>query len=94
MECKALVLSGGGANGAWEAGVLYGLAHNDLLDPSAIRYDVVAGVSAGAINASALALYPPGEEKKATEWNLQTWENLTSDDIYETYIGGQLAFLW
>jgi predicted acylesterase/phospholipase RssA len=27
-SCTALVLSGGGANGAWEAGVLYGLYHD------------------------------------------------------------------
>ena len=25
--CRALVLSGGGSNGAWEAGVIYGLLH-------------------------------------------------------------------
>ena len=26
-SCHALVLSGGGSNGAWEAGVIWGLVH-------------------------------------------------------------------
>ena len=26
--CRALAMSGGGSNGAWEAGVLYGFAHS------------------------------------------------------------------
>jgi NTE family protein len=47
---KALVLSGGGARGAYEAGVLVGLAN------SGERFDLVCGTSIGAINASFLAL--------------------------------------
>ena len=27
-SCKALVMSGGGSNGAWEVGVLYGLINS------------------------------------------------------------------
>ena len=27
VKCNALVLSGGGDNGAWEVGVMWGLAH-------------------------------------------------------------------
>ena len=30
-KCNALVLSGGGSNGAWEVGVLYGLLHTEIL---------------------------------------------------------------
>ena len=26
-KCRALVLSGGGTNGAWEAGIVWGLTH-------------------------------------------------------------------
>jgi len=46
---KALVLSGGGARGAYEAGVLCGLAN------AGERFDLVCGTSIGAINASFLA---------------------------------------
>ena len=42
---NALVLGGGGSNGAWQAGVL-----TARLDTSDIHYDYVAGISVGALN--------------------------------------------
>jgi predicted acylesterase/phospholipase RssA len=57
-RCLALAMSGGGSTGAWEAGVLWGLAH-DNPNIQDFFYDVVTGVSAGAINTSALAGYAP-----------------------------------
>ena len=56
--CRALVLSGGGNNGSWEIGVLYGLLHNGI--EADFAYDVITGVSAGAINSMAMAGYPVG----------------------------------
>ncbi len=50
-DLTALVLSGGGARGAYEAGVLAGLV--DVLD--GVRFDLFAGTSVGAINATFLA---------------------------------------
>lgn len=47
-KCRALVLSGGGTNGAWEAGVAWGLTHYG--DPTDFEWDVVTGVSAGSVN--------------------------------------------
>ena len=47
-KCRALVLSGGGTNGAWEAGVIWGLTHYG--DPTDYYYDVHTGVSAGSVN--------------------------------------------
>jgi NTE family protein len=47
----ALVLSGGGARGAYEAGVVAGLI--DVL--GTVRFDLLAGTSVGAINAAYLA---------------------------------------
>ena len=47
-KCRALVLSGGGARGAYEAGVVWGLTHYG--DPSDYYWDVHTGVSAGSIN--------------------------------------------
>lgn len=45
---KALVLSGGGAHGAYEAGVASALLEGE-------RFDVICGVSIGAINAALIA---------------------------------------
>ena len=52
--CKALVMSGGGSNGAWEAGVIYGFANYG--NASDFEWDVISGVSAGSINALAIAV--------------------------------------
>jgi len=57
-RCLVLALSGGGSGGAWEVGVLYGLAH-DNQNIEDYFYDVVTGVSSGAINTAALAGYAP-----------------------------------
>jgi NTE family protein len=46
FECVALTLQGGGALGAYQAGVY------QALDESNIRPDWVAGISIGAINAA------------------------------------------
>ena len=78
--CHALVMSGGGSNGAWEMGVLYGLVHYG--DPSKYKWDVVTGVSIGSINSAMLALWKPGEEVKATEYISNLWASLNTDDIY------------
>lgn len=61
--CRALVLSGGGNNGAWEVGVLYGMLTSG--SPTDFAYDVVTGVSAGAINATGLAGWKVGQEMLA-----------------------------
>jgi NTE family protein len=50
---KALVLQGGGALGAYEAGVFKTL-YNRFIKPSNKSFDIVAGVSIGAVNASIL----------------------------------------
>ena len=52
-KCKALVLSGGASNGSWEAGVIWGLVNHG--EESDYYYDVVSGVSAGAINTAFMA---------------------------------------
>jgi NTE family protein len=53
FECVALVLQGGGALGAYQAGVYAALAEAGI-DP-----DWVAGISIGAINAAIIAGNPP-----------------------------------
>ena len=78
--CRALVLSGGGSNGAWEAGVVYGFANYG--NPSDFEWDVISGVSAGSINALAISVQPIGQEKSMSQWLSDLWRNLKTSDIY------------
>jgi len=75
--CKALVLSGGGNNGAWEAGVMWGLAHYG--NPEDFYWDVLTGVSAGSINTAGSAGFSPEQVLEYTEWLSESWLNMTTD---------------
>lgn len=50
-------MSGGANKGAYEAGVVHGLSH--LLNGTDAHYDVVSGVSAGALNSAGIAMWAP-----------------------------------
>lgn len=78
--CRVLVLSGGGSNGAWEAGVLYGMLNEG--NPADYEWDVVTGVSAGSINTSAIAGWNKGEETEMVSWLSDLWKNLRTDDVW------------
>jgi NTE family protein len=54
MKKTALILSGGGARGAYQAGVLKGLAEI-LPEKKHSPFKIISGVSAGAINSAKLA---------------------------------------
>ncbi len=53
MVKKALYLAGGGARGAYQAGVLKAIGH--ILQTKTLPFDMVSGVSVGSINAAVLA---------------------------------------
>ncbi len=55
QRCKALALSGGANKGAYESGLLYGFSHSDKA--ADYEYEVITGVSAGAINAGAISVW-------------------------------------
>ena len=78
--CRALVLSGGGNNGAWEVGVLYGMVNYG--NPADFAFDVITGVSAGAINTLATAGYAPGEEVEMAQYMSDLWLNLHTSDVW------------
>jgi predicted acylesterase/phospholipase RssA len=65
---KALVLTGGGALGAYEAGVICGLVESDY------TFDIVCGTSIGAINA---AFYAQGLVEELEE----LWKTIASKNI-------------
>jgi hypothetical protein len=85
---RALVLSGGGAKGAWQVG-----ACEHLIVERGYWFDVIAGVSAGAVNAAALA---PARDVQGLESELEhlrsVWLGLRGDrDIYRRrWLGASL----
>lgn len=71
MPKKALYLAGGGARGAYQAGVLKAIGH--LLQTKILPFDMVSGVSVGSLNAAVLAEYandfPTALDKLETIWS-------------------------
>lgn len=82
-------MSGGANYGAWEAGVLWGLVHYG--NPADFTWDVVTGVSAGAINTGAVVLFAPGDEIAMTQFLSDTWASLTTSDVWIPRPGGYLG---
>ena len=82
-KCRILSLKGGGVHGAWESGCLKAVI--DQMEAEEVKYDIVAGVSIGAINASVFALHPPGEEKEAASEIASFYTQYTPDDLYNLY---------
>ena len=70
FECIALLLQGGGALGAYQAGVYQALAE------AGIHPNWVAGISIGAVNAALIAGNPPD---KRVESLRKFWEQVTAD---------------
>jgi NTE family protein len=86
---RALVLSGGGCKGAYEVGAIEYLCGN--LEN---KYDVICGVSVGALNGSFLSQYPVGKEKLASEALGKLWDTIDDKKIYKHWFGWYLASLW
>lgn len=76
-----LVLTGGGARAGYQVGALRALA--EIAGDTAIPFDVIAGISAGAINGVAVAA--GAEELKAACDRLRdVWCQLTPDTVFRT----------
>ena len=71
-ECVALVLQGGGALGAYQAGVFEGLAEEGIVP------DWVAGVSIGAINAALIAGNAPKDRVARLR---EFWQTVTAPPL-------------
>ncbi len=77
-----LVLSGGGARGAYQAGVLQAL--QEILQEEKIDFpQILSGVSAGAINSAFLAA-EINDIQKACHHLTETWSNLKAEDVFKT----------
>jgi predicted acylesterase/phospholipase RssA len=77
-------MQGGGSHGAYEAGSLWGIYDGLKKNgtPEKMAYDSVSGVSAGAINAFAVSMFPKGQEEAMVEFLSEAWLNLTTPDVY------------
>jgi NTE family protein len=78
----ALVLTGGGARGAYQVGVMQWLARNY----PELEVPILTGVSAGAINAAHVAAHP-GTFKQACYELRHLWSELTPDHIFRVGAG-------
>lgn len=81
MARKALYLAGGGARGAYQAGVLKAISH--ILQVKHLPFDIITGVSVGSINAAILAEYatdfPQAVQKMET-----LWSSVSCDQIFDS----------
>ena len=58
-----------------------------MLNGTDMQYDVISGISVGAINSGGLSVYPIGQENEATEFLKQVWMNMTTSDIWKYWPG-------
>ncbi len=78
----ALILSGGGARGAYQVGVLKGLAEI-LPEKKESPFQILSGVSAGAINCAKLASEIE-HFSNAVEKCVYLWSQISSDKVFKT----------
>jgi NTE family protein len=76
-----LVLTGGGARSAYQVGAVRALA--EITGPGPLPFDVLAGISAGAINAVVLGT-GADDFLSVTERLRDTWSSLTPEQVYRT----------
>lgn len=79
----ALVLSGGGARGAYQVGVLSGLSELGLLGKGGAGFDILVGSSAGAISAAALAAFADDPTAGVTALE-QAWCGVEASQVFRT----------
>jgi NTE family protein len=78
-----LVLTAGGARGAYQAGVLKRIGELPVFRRGSSPFRIIAGASAGAINGSTLAAMS-GNFYAATRFLAQLWSDLRVPDVYRT----------
>lgn len=90
MKKRALVLSGGGALGAFQVGALGPLAR------TCDGWDMVCGVSVGAINAAKLCQYPRADHQGAVDELQSLWRRRlnNSSAVYKGWMWGLLDSLF
>jgi predicted patatin/cPLA2 family phospholipase len=91
-RCRAVAFAGGCDKGPYEAGVLLGLVKN--LPLGSAEYDVVTGISVGAINALVLSRFPKGQELEAANYLVNFWKDFKYYQFYSDWWGGLVEGLF
>lgn len=88
---RALVLSGGASKGAFQVGVL-----KNWMGDRGTEYDIISGVSVGALNAAGLAMTRKGDPVGAIKWVERFWRHsVRTDNVYKRWFPfGRLHALW
>lgn len=81
MTKRALYLAGGGARGAYQAGVLKAICH--ILDTKTLPFDMITGVSIGSMNAAVIAQYAD-DFRLGVEQLEALWKNIHCHNIFNT----------
>lgn len=91
----ALVLSGGGARGAYQAGVLQGLVDIGMIGAEGSPFDIIVGSSAGSINAGMLAAHADALAA-GVERLIEVWSTIVASDVFRTDIRslGRIGARW
>lgn len=89
-ERVALVLSSGGARGAYEAGALSVLLPE--LERRGQRPTLLVGTSAGALNAVSLAADADQPAEVAVDRLVKRWLSLRHGDVFRSLVGRQLPW--
>jgi NTE family protein len=78
-----LVMTGGGARGAYQAGVLKRIGELERVRGKGNPFPIIGGASAGAINGAALAI-GSDDFSTATEVLAQLWSGIRPSDVFRT----------
>ena len=79
-ETIGLILTGGGARGAYQAGVLKAIA--ELSTSKTLPFPLISGVSVGALNAVGLAS-KSGSFKKSVDCLEAFWRSLRTENVFD-----------
>lgn len=83
---SALVLTAGGARGAYQAGVLKRIGELASVRNRPTPFSIITGASAGAITGAALAA-GSAQFSQATELIADLWASIQAEDVYRTDLG-------
>ena len=92
--CRILALEGGGSRGAYQAGVIQTMT--EVLPRREVEWDVVSGVSTGALNTCGCLQFEKGREKEMSQFLVQTWKSINgTETAYKKWPYGYLeSFLF
>lgn len=87
---RALVLGGGAVKGAYELGAI-----KYLIKDLGKQYDIICGVSVGALNGSHLAMYSKEEQYKGVDYLSTVWDTINNDKVRKDWFPfGVVSGLW